>query len=74
MQRTTNMSTTLVKTSTGVEFRRCVRKSAKVEEDEVASALTAAGTEESSKLEQRNQVCKALLTLVGIDPSQAKFL
>ena len=68
------MSTTLVKTSNGVEFRRCVRKGAKVEEVEVASALTAAGTEGSNNLEKKNRVCKALLTLVGIDPSQAKFL
>ena len=67
------MSTTLVRTSKDVEFRRCERKSEQVKGVEVASALTAAGTEESNNLEQRNRVCKALLTLVGTDPSQAKF-
>ena len=68
------MSTTLVKTSMGVEFRRCVRKSAEVQEVGLASAPTAAGTEGPNNLEHRTRVFKALLTLGGTDPSQAKFL
>ena len=60
--------------SKGAEFRRCARKDAKMEVVvEVASALTAAGTQGPNNLQLKIRVCKALLTLVGTDPSQAKL-